>query len=239
MPDRPPPVAPAGQFDPDVYSAWRASSLGEIVEDLEQRLLLRLAGDLRGRAVLDVGCGDGTLTLVFARAGATPVAGCDIDPRMVSHAVGRATQQQQQAVHYAVADAFRLPFADGSFDVVTVVTVLAFIADAEGAVREMARVLRPGGHLIIGELGRWSLWAARRRVRGWLGSTTWRAATSRTAAQVRDLARSAGLQVDHVSGAIFFPPWLPLARLLAPWDAALGERTTLGAAFVAVRSRKA
>jgi len=238
MPDRPPPVARAGQFGPGVYSAWRASSLGEIVEALEQRLLLRLAGDLRGRAVLDVGCGDGTLTLAFARAGAAPVAGCDIDPRMISHAVVRAAQQHQ-AVHYAVADALRLPFADRSFDLVTVVAVLAFVADAEGAVREIARVLKPGGHLVIGELGKWSLWAARRRVRGWLGSTTWRAATFKTAAQVRDLAQSAGLHVEHVSGAIFFPPWLPLARLLASWDAALGERTTLGAAFVAVRSRKA
>ncbi|MGE3919006.1 MAG: class I SAM-dependent methyltransferase [Hyphomicrobiaceae bacterium] len=238
MPDRPSPVVPVGQFGPGVYSAWRASSLGEIVEDLERRLLLRLAGDLRGRAVLDVGCGDGTLTLAFARAGAAPVAGCDIDPRMIFHAVGRATQQQQ-AVHYAVADALRLPFADCSFDLVTVVAVLAFVADAEGAVREMARVLRPGGRLIIGELGRWSPWAARRRVREWLGSMTWRAATFRTAGQVRDLAQSAGLRGEHASGAIFFPPWLPLAKLLAPWDAALGERTTLGAAFVAVRSRKA
>jgi SAM-dependent methyltransferase len=238
MPDCPPPVGPSGQFGPGVYSAWRASSLGEIVDDLEQQLLLRLAGDLRRRAVLDVGCGDGALTLAFARAGAASVAGCDIDPRMISRAIGRATEQRQ-VVQYAVANGLRLPFADLSFDLVTVITVLAFVPDAEGAVREMARVLKPGGVLIIGELGRWSLWAARRRVRGWLGSTTWRAAGFRTAAQVHDLAQSAGLSVEHVSGAIFFPPWLALARLLAPWDAVLGERTTLGAAFVAVRSRKA
>lgn len=232
------PVGPSGQFGPAVYSAWRASSLGEIVDDLEQRLLLRLAGDLRRRAVLDVGCGDGVLTLAFARAGAASVAGCDVDPRMIVRAIGRATQQQQ-VVQYAVADALRLPFADSSFDLVTVVAVLAFVPNAEGAIREMARVLKPGGLLIIGELGRWSPWAARRRVRGWLGSASWRAATFRTAAQISGLAQSAGLRVEHVSGAIFFPPWLALARLLAPWDAVLGERTTLGAAFVAVRSRKA
>jgi ubiquinone/menaquinone biosynthesis C-methylase UbiE len=197
-----------------------------------------LAGDLRRRAVLDVGCGDGALTLAFARAGAASVTGCDVDPRMIFRAIGRATQQQQVA-QYAVADALGLPFADRSFDLVTVVAALAFVPNAEGAIREMARVLKPGGLLIIGELGSWSLWAARRRVRGWLGSTTWRAATFRTAALVSDLAQSAGLPVEHVSGAIFFPPWLALARLFAPWDAVLGERTTLGAAFVAVRSRKA
>lgn len=228
----------AGLFGPGAYSAWRASSLGEIVETLERRLLLRLAGDLRGRAVLDVGCGDGTLTLALARAGAASVAGCDIDPRMITHAAARAARQQD-AIHYTVADAARLPFADRSFDLVTVVTVLAFVPDAEGAVREMARVLKPGGGLIVGELGKWSPWAARRRLRGWLGSKTWRAATFRTERQLRDLAQAARLKVEQASGAIFFPPWLPLARVLAPCDAALGERTTVGAAFVAMRSRKA
>lgn len=238
MDDRQRPGVASGLFGPGVYSAWRASSLGEIVEALERRLLLRLAGDPRGRAVLDVGCGDGTLTLALARAGAASVAGCDIDARMIAHAVARAARQQD-AVHYTVADATRLPFADRSFDLVTVVTVLAFIPDAEGAVREMARVLKPGGSLIVGELGKWSLWAARRRLRAWLGSKTWRAATFRTARQLRDLAQAARLNVEHVSGAIFFPPWLPFARMLAPCDAALGERTTLGAAFVAMRCRKA
>lgn len=237
MPDRLPPVVPAGQFGPGVYSAWRASSLGEIVEALERRLLLRFAGDLRGRVVLDVGCGDGTMTLAFARAGAASVTGCDIDSSMISHAVARASKRQD-TVHYIVADAPRLPFADRSFDLVTVVTVLAFVPDAEGAIREMARVLKPEGCLIVGELGKWSLWAARRRVRGWLGSKTWRTASFRTARQLRALAQASGLRVEHVSGAIFFPPWLPLAKLLAPCDSVFGEWTTLGAAFVAVRSCK-
>ena len=229
--------AAAGQFGPHAYARWRASSLGEIVEALERRLLLRLAGDLRGRSVLDVGCGDGTLTFALAHAGAACVTGCDIDPRMIARAAAGAAQQEA-AVHYAVADARRLPFADRRFDVVTVVAVLAFVPDAEGAVCEMARVLKPGGSLIVGELGKWSLWAGRRRVRGWLGSLTWRGATFRTGRQLSELAQAAGLGVERISGAIFFPPWLLLARLLAPCDAALGERTTIGAAFVAMRSRK-
>jgi ubiquinone/menaquinone biosynthesis C-methylase UbiE len=237
MEDRWQPTGPAGQFGPGVYATWRESSLGEITEELEQRLLLRLAGDLHGRNVLDVGCGDGTLTLAFVRGGAASVVGCDIDPRMISRAMSRATREEQ-AVHYAVADVMHLPFADQSLDLVTAVTVFSFVPDAERAVGEMARVLKPGGSLIIGDLGKWSIWAARRHVRGWLGSKMWRAATFRTATQLRRLVQSAQLRVEHVSGAIFFPPYLPLARLLARWDAVLGERTTLGAAFVVIQSSK-
>jgi ubiquinone/menaquinone biosynthesis C-methylase UbiE len=228
---------PAGQFGPATYAAWRRSSLGEIVEDLEQRLVFRLAGELHGRNVLDVGCGDGTLTLAFARGGAKSVVGCDIDPRMISRAASRA-HEEEQVVQYVVGDATHLPFVDQTFDLVTTITVLAFVADAEGSVREMARVLKPGGILVIGDLGKWSFWAARRRVRGWLGSRMWRVAAFRTAPGLRALVEAARLRVEHVSGAIFFPPYLPVAKQLARWDAILGERTTLGAAFIAVKSRK-
>jgi 2-polyprenyl-3-methyl-5-hydroxy-6-metoxy-1,4-benzoquinol methylase len=60
----------AGQFGPEVYAAWRTSSLGEITEALEHRLIFRLTGSLQDCDVLDVGCGDGTLALRIAANGA-------------------------------------------------------------------------------------------------------------------------------------------------------------------------
>ena len=81
----------AGQFGPDIYAAWHLSSLGEITDALELRLILRLVGPLQGQSVLDVGCGDGTLALVYARRGAGRVSGCDPDPRMIDRA--RALEQ--------------------------------------------------------------------------------------------------------------------------------------------------
>ena len=69
----------SGQFGPEVYADWRASSLGEITEALEHRLLLRLAGSLQGYSILDVGCGDGTLALLDVDNGAARVTGCDPD----------------------------------------------------------------------------------------------------------------------------------------------------------------
>ena len=227
----------AGQFGPDIYAAWRRSSLGEITEALELRLILGMAGKLEGLSVLDVGCGDGRLALAIARHGAARVSGCDLDPRMVTRARAQAVICTAY-INLAVARSQALPYADHSFDVVTCITVLTFLPDAGVAIREMARVLRPGGRLVIGDLGKWSCWAVRRRIRGWFGATLWRAARFRTADELAVAIRSAGLTVGAIRGAIFFPPWVALARLMASFDLSLGQVTTLGAAFVAVQATK-
>lgn len=199
--------------------------------------MLRLAGDLQGRSVLDVGCGDGTLALACWESGTAQVAGLDLDTRMITRAAAFAAQHQV-TIGYTVGRADTLPFGDKSFDLVVSVAMLTFVPEADRVVREMARVLRPGGRLVIGDLGKWSIWAARRRVRAWLGSPTWRAARFRTAGELLAMARQAGLSVGRVQGAIFFPPCTALARVIAPIDARLGQLTTLGAAFVAIQATK-
>jgi SAM-dependent methyltransferase len=121
---------------------------------------------------------------------------------------------------------------------VVAVTVLCFVCDAERAVAEMARVLRPSGRLVIGELGYWSLWAAHCRIRGWLGNPTWRAAVFRTAKELRDLAQAAGLRGAEIRGAVHYPPCGVAARLLAPIDLWIGQQATFGAAFLEVSATK-
>jgi len=135
-------------------------------------------------------------------------------------------------------DARRVPFADNTFDLVLAVTVLCFVSDADLAVREMARVLVPGGRLVLADLGKRSLWAAERRARGWLGSSSWRAARFRTARETRRLVEKAGLSVERARGSIYYPPSGTLARWMAWLDPVLGEITTEGAAFVCVAGRK-
>ena len=70
---------------------------------------------------------------------------------MVVRARARAVRSTA-GINLAVARSQTLPYADHSFDVVTCITVLTFIPDAGVAIREMARVLRPGGRLVIGDL---------------------------------------------------------------------------------------
>jgi ubiquinone/menaquinone biosynthesis C-methylase UbiE len=231
--------APAGQFGPNAYTDWRATGLGAISEAIERRLVLRLAGEVNGCNVLDVGCGDGALALAFWRSGATAVVGCDIDPQMIARATSEAVRHKA-AIDYALAGAEHLPFRDQSFDIVTLITVLAFIPKPEIALGEIARVLKPGGRLVIGDLGKWSLWAASRRIRGWLGvAPMWNAARFRSAGELRALVQAAQLRVEHLSGAVYYPRCQWIARQMAGMDPSFGELTTFGAAFLAIRATKA
>ncbi|MDE2466322.1 MAG: class I SAM-dependent methyltransferase [Alphaproteobacteria bacterium] len=220
----------------EVYRAWRASTLGAVTEAIEQRLILELMGELKGSSVLDVGCGDGALACAAASRGAQ-MSGVDPDPAMLDAARRRA-EQAGVKMDFREGRIEQLPFADASFDVVTAVTVLCFVADARGAMREMARVLRPGGRLVLGELGRWSPWAAIRRLRGWLGAKTWKTARFRTAGELRALAEQAGLSVTAIRGAVFYPPLGLCGRLVAPLDPWLGRHTTMGAAFIALKATR-
>jgi 2-polyprenyl-3-methyl-5-hydroxy-6-metoxy-1,4-benzoquinol methylase len=218
------------------YARWRSSRLGQITDTLERQLLFELVGPVVGKTLLDVGCGDGELALELARRGAI-VTGLDAGPAMIAAAQRRIEIASIQ-VQLIEAQVERLPFDDEVFDRVVAVTVLCFIRDAARAIAEMARVLRPGGRLVIGELGYWSLWAAHRRVRGWLGNPTWRPARFCTAKELRDLMQAAGFREVEIRGAVHYPPCGVAARLLAPIDLWIGRHSTFGSAFLAVSAKR-
>jgi hypothetical protein len=100
-------------------------------------------------------------------------------------------------------------------------------------------VTRPGGRVVLGELARFSLWAAQRRLKAWRGSRTWRAARFTTAGELRRLLREAGASNVETCYGLYLPPW-QLRPLTARAD--LIERLgrplhALGAAFVVAVAR--
>lgn len=221
---------------PAAYSRWRNSELGQITDRIEEDLVLHLIGPVTGKRLLDVGCGDGALCVRLAQGGAD-ATGLDNEPRMLAAARRRASDAGLQ-VSFIDGNAQALPLDDCSFDIVVAVAVLCFVAAPAHAFREMARVLRPGGRLVIGELGRYSRWAAKRRIAGWLASKTWRLARFRTASDLEKLSVEAGLEVETVRGTVYYPPGNLCARWLAPFDERFSRLTTVGAAFLTLGAGK-
>ncbi len=230
-------VAIAAELGPEIYAKWRASELGAITEDLEDRLLFDFIGDPDGCEILDIGCGDGTFAMSLWERGAR-VSGIDTSQPMITAASQRAADARAEGVSFQTGRAQHLPFGDAQFDVVVAKTILCFVDDPTDAFAEMSRVLRPGGRLVIGELGRWSFWALHRHLRGLFGSRLWQMGHSWTAAQLRGYAAGAGLAVDDIRGAIYFPRNGTAARYLARFDRCFSRATTFGAAFIAMSATK-
>ncbi|MFI5934832.1 demethylmenaquinone methyltransferase [Actinoplanes sp. NPDC051494] len=118
-------------------------SLGQ---DRGWRRSTRAALGLRpGERVLDVGAGTGVSTEELGRSGAYAV-GADISTGML-----RAGRGDGRTVPLVAGDALKLPFADEAFDAVTISFALRNVVDTEAALRELARVVRPGGRLVVCE----------------------------------------------------------------------------------------
>jgi SAM-dependent methyltransferase len=93
--------------------------------------------------VLEVGCGTGVIAAELARLGEARVVGLDVAGGMLAFA-----RRQEGGVTYVQGDAHALPFTAGSFDAVVCHYLLLWLADPAQAVREMARVVRPGGDVL-------------------------------------------------------------------------------------------
>lgn len=133
-------------------AAWYDRKQGD-TGDLWHRALIdpalvEVLGPVRGLDLLDLGCGNGYLCRRYAREGAH-VTGVDASPPVVELARSRQ-RSGAPSVRYLVGDAAHLvDLDDGVFDVVTSNMALMDIADGAAAIREVARVLRPGGRFVF------------------------------------------------------------------------------------------
>ena len=141
------PTEVAAMFDEVAARYDLTNTVLSLGQDRGWRRAVAQALDLKpGERVLDLAAGTATSSAALARSGAD-VVGCDFSLGMlrVGHRAGH------EGVELVAGDALRLPFADGSFDAVTISFGLRNTQDVDVALAELRRVTRPGGRLVVCE----------------------------------------------------------------------------------------
>ncbi|MAN64224.1 MAG: ArsR family transcriptional regulator [Parvibaculum sp.] len=167
----------------DEWDLIRALYVPEVkVEDA----LSALVPDSRLNAILDLGTGTGRMLEIFADK-ADRAEGVDLSPEMLSFARTRLDDAGLTHVHVRQGDIFDLTFVDGEFDLVTLHQVLHYLDDPAASIQEAARVLSPGGRLLIADFAPHDLDFLRdEQAHRRLGFAK---------AEISDWCRSAGLEV--------------------------------------------
>jgi ubiquinone/menaquinone biosynthesis C-methylase UbiE len=150
-----------GLFDPwpDRYDAWFETPVGKLVKEYENEVVLDLLAPAPGELILDAGCGTGIFTLDLLASGAK-VVGLDLSLPMLRRAGKKFRGYPFRGVG---GDLLSLPFSDRVFDKVVSVTALEFVQDGKAALRELSRVTKRKGSLVVATLNALSPWAVRRR----------------------------------------------------------------------------
>jgi ubiquinone/menaquinone biosynthesis C-methylase UbiE len=203
------------------YQAIRSRPIQVYTHDWEAELLQKHVGGCR--SVLDLGCGEGRTTRLLGTMVDGTVVGSDFSSGMVRVAQSLPATAN---VRYQVNDAQAMSFPDGSFDAVVAITTLNYVPDVSLALREVRRVLKPGGKFVCSvinskESARFAraLYLAPLYAMRWLGigaNVGFRRYYSRR--EVLDAA-SPSFRLVHYQGMRFLPDWIPEApfNLLRPF----------------------
>ena len=127
------------EYDYALFEYYRSAKVIRFLED---------AGVKVGGAVLDAGCGGGGMPLSFAEE-AERVVGIDLSPRFLDAGRRLAVEHGLRNLRFAQADGQALPFPAATFDLVLSHAVVEHVADAARYLRELARVLKPGGCIYL------------------------------------------------------------------------------------------
>lgn len=137
------------------YDAWHAERDVDVEADAPWHLLvrahLRAESDLAGRRVLEIGCGRGGFSCWLASQECPPDELVASDFSETAVAMGRAFARSRclDDIVWRVADIQQLPFSDAAFDTIISCETVEHVPDPARAVCELARVLRPGGRLLL------------------------------------------------------------------------------------------
>ena len=201
------------------YDSWYQKPIGRYADRVEWKCIRSLLPSEKGK-VLDLGCGTGLYTERLKKTG-FEVFSLDYSGKMLKVAEKRAEG------NFIRGDAADLPFRDSSFDGIISVTSFEFFSDPEKALREMRRVVKNGGFIIIGMLSRGNLWSRSRK-----GKELYKRAHFYTYFEVKHLFKP-----DKIKACLYAPP---KAKHLGFWmktEPVLSRIFPFFGAFVAIRVR--
>jgi ubiquinone/menaquinone biosynthesis C-methylase UbiE len=220
------------------YDAWYQTPLGSLAHTLEQEAVFALAGVKSGEQVLDIGCGTGIYTLELVRRGAQVIG---VDPSIEMIRIAREKLRGAGLKgHFVCGLAEALPFRSEVVDVALAVTSLCFVSRPDRAIKEMHRVIKPGGRLVVGELNRFSFWALLRRLKGLFTDTIYNQAHFWSRRELERLLGRSGFVAGDEQIVLYFPPinqktFLKYHRLL---EGILKRFLPGTGAFIAIKGEK-
>lgn len=195
---------------PETYEAWYDSLRGRWIGTVEYSLLKSLLRPTPESSLLDIGCGTGHFTRLFAQETKGLVVGLDPNEEWLSYANAHSRNEER----YVAGRAEALPFPDRSFDFTVTVTALCFVSNQEQALRELVRVTRQ--RFVLGLLNHSSLLYLEKGRKG--GAGGYKGAHWHTPAEIRALMESVAVGNVLLRTAIVLPQGTPFARAVeARW----------------------
>lgn len=221
-----------------IYDDWYKTQLGRFADNVENNLIFKYLKDLKGKNLLDVGCGTGLYSIMAYSRGAT-VIGLDISENMLNIAREK-TKLLSLPINFVLGDMDNMPFNDNTFNAVISVTALEFSKNHKNSLKEILRVLKPGCKAVIGVLSESSLWSKKRKEKAQSQKSAYFYAHFFEPKELKRLLIEAGFKSVIIDSSLFLPPndssMLPRFAYLREYSGRIF--TPLNGAFIVGVGRK-